>query len=150
MNRRAAEERLRLEGVATPDITSAARYATLPKMGTRDVSRAGQRCCPRLMPMGTRVVVHGPGSSRETPLGENGGDAVRAPRRIAPHHRRHCRSPLPPSFSFFLRLHLPLVYVLLEIPAERPASPNLDINAGSRHCSYLLFVCCSSSRDNLF
>jgi len=62
VNRRAAEERLRLEGVASPDITSAARYATLPKMGTRDASRAGQRCCPRLTLMGTRVVGHGPGS----------------------------------------------------------------------------------------
>lgn len=46
VNRRAAEERLRLEGAATPDITSAA-YATLPKMGTRDASRAGHRLCPR-------------------------------------------------------------------------------------------------------
>jgi len=98
-----------------------------------------------------------PGRSRrrsvwETPLGENGGDVVRAPRRIASHHRRHCRSPLPPSSSFFLRLYLPLVRVLLEILAERPASPNLDINAGCRHhrCSYLLFVCCSSLRDSLF
>lgn len=75
MNRRAAEERLRLEGVATPDITSAARYATLPKMGTRDASRAGQRYCPRLTPMGTRVVVYGPGSP-------DGRDVARFERRL--------------------------------------------------------------------
>lgn len=140
MNRRAAEERLRLEGVATPDITSAARYATLPKMGTRDAFRAGQRSLPTLHAWArgwwytTRKCER---PRRRASLGENGGDAVCAPRRVAP---RHCRYRRSPSLLFLLLppLHLLLVRALLEIPTERPASPNLDINAGCRPSLQLL------------
>lgn len=121
MNRRAAEERLRLESVATPDITSAERYATLPKMGTRDASRAGQRCCPRLMSIGTRVVVHRPGSP-------DGCERRLWERTAATPFARRDASLLIIAvivvllflllrLSSFLRLHLSLVRVLLEIPA---------------------------------
>lgn len=124
MNRRKAEKRLRPEGVATPDITSATRCATLPKMGTRDASRAGQRRCPRFAPR------------------HQVGGGTYTIRKLGRQRRRFwARTAATPSLLVIVvllflllphRLFIFFLFALLEIPAERSTSPNLDINAN--HC----------------
>lgn len=140
MNRRAAEERLRLESVATPDITSAVRYATLPKMGTRDVSRAGQRCCPRLMPIGTRVVVHRPGS----PDGYE--RRLWARTAATPFVRCDASLLIIAVILLFLLLRLSsFIFIFLLFSWKSPRNSRhllIWTLTGCRHrrCSYLLFV----------
>lgn len=146
MNRRAAEKRLRPEGVATPDITSATRCATLPKMGTRDASRAGQRRCPRFAPRhevgGGYIHDQEARTATTALLGENGGDAVRA--------RRDASLLVIVVLLLLLLFPRPLfIFFLFALSWKSPrsTSPNLDINAG--HCRSPVAVICSSSTASL-